>query len=267
MRQGMNPLRTARFSKPLPPSVPVVCVITHLPHFNGYHAKRLPILLNSVKQARDKAGECHFVVWDNGSNSTVRTALDDLCPDMLILSENIGIGNAMRRAMLLFSDSILALSNDDIYYEDNWLSPQIEILKAYPNVGTVSGVTTRFYMGKAVHSTEQWVTANRIPVKGLPIPAEWDEQHALSIGKNKLAGIQEHGHLAAPLIEYNGVKAIIGGNHCQFVCHPERLLPLLPQDDMYMTKLFPFDIRVDQAGLLRLLTPERKARHVGNVEE
>jgi GT2 family glycosyltransferase len=68
----------------------------------------------------------------------------------LIVSKNIGISNAMRRVLSMYNDCIVALSNDDIFYEHDWLVKQMEILKAYPNVGTVSGVTTRFYMGKAV---------------------------------------------------------------------------------------------------------------------
>lgn len=267
MRQGMNPLRTTKISKLLPPAVPVVAVITHLPHYNGYHRERFEIVIQSARQAKERVGmDCYFVVWDNGSDDHIKNWLiDTLKPDMLILSENIGIANAMRRILCMFSDSIVALSNDDIFYEQGWLKSQIEILKAYPNVGTVSGVTTRFYMGKATHSTERWVMDNKVMVHGAVVPPLWDEQHALSVGKARHAAIHEFGNMQAPLISYNDVKAVIGGNHCQFVCYADRILPLLPNDDMYMTKLFPFDIRVNDAGLLRLLTPQRTARHVGNV--
>ena len=267
MRQGMNPLREKLLSTPIPPDVPVVAVVTHLPDGTGYHRDRLSIVLRSIEEARDKAGTaCWFVVWDNGSGNEFARILSNIGGiDTLILSSNIGISNAMRRILSMYQDCIVALANDDIFYEQDWLQSQIEILKTYPNVGTVSGITTRFYMGKGTEATEHWAKREGLKVTGVEVPPLWDEQHGLSIGKARHAHLQEYGKLKAPQIEYNGIKAIIGGNHAQFVCYASRILPLLPHSARYMEKLFPFDLTVNATGLLRLLTPERTARHVGNV--
>jgi glycosyltransferase involved in cell wall biosynthesis len=268
MRQGMNPLREKPIPYPLPPDVPVVCVITHLPNEHGYHKDRRDIVLQSIAEAKVKAGMPHcFVIFDNGSSDEFAQELTRHNADTVILSRNIGISNAMRRVLSMYQDCIVALANDDIFYEQDWLVKQVEILKAYPNVGTVSGVTTRFYMGKAVEATEAWVKREGLKITGHPIPPLWDEQHGLSVGKLRHAHLQEFGTVRAPLVEYNGVPAIIGGNHCQFVCYANRILPLLPNSDRYMAKLFPFDMTVNAAGYLRLLTPERTARHVGNVND
>lgn len=267
MRQGMNPNRKAKFDFPIPPELPVVAIITHLPDEGGYHKERRKIVEESLSQARARAGRGkHFVVWDNGSHYDFTQWLcHSFAPDAVILSTNIGISNAMRRLLFMYSDSIVALANDDIFYEQDWLVKQIEILKTYPNVGTVSGITTRYYMGKAVASTEMWARQNSFPVTGLEIPPAWDEQHGLSIGKARHEHLQEFGTQRAPQLEYNGIKAIIGGNHAQFVCYASRIAPLIPHSKRLMERLFPFDMMVDAVGLLRLLTPERTARHIGNV--
>lgn len=267
MRQGMNPNRKAVLNRPTPPELPIVAVVTHLPDNDGYHRERFDIVLESIRQARELAGCDHWLtVWDNGSCGEMRAGFWSLGKDVnIIFSKNIGISNAMRRLLWMYSDSIVALANDDIFYEQDWLVKQTEILKTYPNVGTVSGITTRYYMGKAVMSTEAWAKQNGVPVTGLDIPPIWDEQHGLSIGKARHEHLQAFGTQRAPLLEHNGVKAIIGGNHAQFVCYASRIAPLIPHSKRLMERLFPFDMMVDAVGLLRLLTPERTARHIGNV--
>ena len=268
MRQGMNPLRQKIIDKPFPPAVPVVAVITHLPDEGGYHKERYKIVRESLLQAHKLAGVPHwFVVWDNGSCKEFTDFLNDVVEaDAIILSKNIGISNAMRSVLSMYQDCIVALSNDDIYYEQDWLKSQIEILTTYPNVGTVSGVTTRFYMGKGTGATERWARQAGVRVSGKDIPPQWDEEHGMSIGKARHAHLQEFGKIQAPLIEYNGIKAIIGGNHCQFTCYASRIQSLIQPSNRYMEQLFPLDLKIDAVGYLRLLTPERTAKHIGNVE-
>jgi len=276
MRVGINPLREEVIPYKLPPDVPVVAVITHLPRLEDeYHEHRLGIVLDAVSSAHINANIAHhFVIWDNGSAPYVKDTLCNYVFDtmkdypfskQIILSDNIGKQNAINALLSMYHGSIVAISDDDILHYPNWLAPQIEILKAFPDVGLVSGCVTRHYMKYNHLHAWNWANKNNVHVIENEIPIEWDYQHGESIGKTK----EFTDHIAQRVmpctIRYNEVTARIGGNHCQFVGYADTLLPFLPRTNRYMEPLYPFDIRVDGAKLLRLLTVDRKTRHLGNV--
>lgn len=265
MRVGMNPLRAERIPHKLPPEVPVIAVITHLPDLTSdYHRDRWEIVTTSLTLARRNAGEeHHFIIWDNGSHYQLREWLQDFEPDRLILSHNVGVLNALWRIVGMYQDSIVAYSNDDILYYPDWLPEQLDILRGYPNVGTVSGCVTRLYSGKADDKTMEWAKDNAQVYQWVP-PSEWDFQHAASIGMTSET-VKGYKHAIIPLLEYNGVKAGVGGNHCQIVFRAETMLPFLKHTDRYMEPLYKLlDVEINEAGLLRLLTTTRRTRHLGN---
>lgn len=267
MRVGMNPLREERLPMRLPPEIPVVAVTVHLPDMTSdYHRDRWEVVTASLRLARQNAGtEHHFVVWDNGSCDRMREWLFyEFKPDKLMFTANIGVLNTMRRVFGMYQDSVIAYGNDDILYYPDWLPEQLQILQAFPNVGTVSGCVTRLYSGKADENTVRWARENKVNIYQWLPPAEWDFQHAASIGTTSEA-VKGYRHAIIPVIEYNGVRAGVGGNHCQIVFNAERLLPFLKKTDRYMEPLFNLlDVEIDRAGLLRLLTITRRTRHLGN---
>ena len=248
----------------LPPDIPVVCILTHLPSEKEYHEHRWEIVTNSLKLARQNAGvDHHLLIWDNGSCKRLRKWLIDFDPDTLILSDNIGVVNAMRRVFGMFHDCTVVWCNDDLIYYPNWLKPQLDIFYHYPNVATVSGCVTRFYSGKQDSATLEW--AQRYASLGfMDTPIEWDIKHGESIGKRDM--VNGYRGTKIPMVKYDGVPALIGGNHCQMVCNPRLLYPLLGETQMYMHPLFQtLDTGINGKGYLRLLTTERLTRHIGNV--
>jgi hypothetical protein len=58
--------------------------------------------------------------------------------------------------------------------------------------------------------------------------------------------------------------AIIGAAHCQIMGIGKVIAPMLPATGRYMEPLYPFDGRLDAAGILHLMTPWRTVRHLGN---
>lgn len=262
----MNPNRAQLVEMKLPPEIPVVAIVTHLPEETSeYHRDRWDIVTSSLLLARKYVDmECHLLVWDNGSMPKLREWLFyEYKPDKLMFTENIGTQNTMRRVMSMYHDSIVAYSNDDILYYPSWLPEQIHILQTYPNVGTVSGCVTRYYMGRQVITTHAW--AERVEKKWFhETPTEWDFQHALSVGRAEALIPNEIKDIHPVLLEWNDTKAFIGGAHCQFVAYANRVYPLLYKSNKLMGELSPFDVRVDDAGLLRLLTSTRRTRHIGN---
>ena len=248
----------------LPPALPVVCVLTHLPNKQGYHAERWDIVMSSLTLARQNAGvDHHLVVWDNGSAPEFLEWLMEFKPDSLILSKNVGVMNAMHSIMRMYVDCVVSWCNDDLIYYPNWLQPQVDILKHFPNAASVTGCVTRFYSGRADDNTLKWARDNA-KLSKVDTPMEWDIQHGESIGKKNVANMYVGAKV--PQIEYNGVKALVGGNHCQMTVRPVKILPHIGNTNLYMHPLFQtIDMGVNDAGDLRLMTTERLTRHIGNV--
>jgi hypothetical protein len=263
----MNPNRTKTLDHKIPPDVPVIAVITHLPCESEYHEKRREIVEAAVLSAKKNAGiDAHFVIFDNGSHYDLQRWLVDLHPDRLILSRNVGKMNAVHALCSMYPGSIISISDDDILHYKNWIQPQINILKAF-RAFLVSGVTTRHYM-KYQHLVgygDMLGIAAADATSEIETPLEWDIQHGYSIGKDPRISRDMQRVVRPLMLHKDGVSALVGGNHCQFVGYADGLRQFFVKTDMYMQPLYPVDCAIDGAGYLRLLTPERRARHLGNV--
>lgn len=266
-RIGQNPLRF----QPAPYQYKdiVFLVVTHLPCEEklGYHKDRLEIVQTCLNSMRNRAHREHtFVVWDNDSNSTFRDWLQHIFePDILILSKNIGKNNARCSAIdMLPLGSIVCYSDDDIYYYDNWLNPQMDLLLSYPNVACVSGypVRTMFRWGNI--NTLEWARKNAKLEQGQFISREWENDYADSIGRNPKEHITMTIKDVDYRITYNNKQAYATAHHCQFIGYTVKVRQAMQYDDMAMGDEKITDINLDKIGL-RLCTTERLTRHMGNV--
>ena len=266
MREGLNPLRDERLDFMIPPDVPVVAIITHLPKLQGYHEYRLEIVQAAIESAYQNAGvDHHFIVWDNGSCDELRARLYlDSNKYNVIFSPNIGKMNAINRIYGMYNGSVISISDDDILHYPGWLQPQIDVLEAY-DAAMVTGCVTRHYMKYKHLYGFRWARENRVrlEVDG-DVPLKWDLQHGESIGKDAEFSKMIYQHIPATRMVYNGVVARVGGCHCQFLGRADTLRPFFPITDRYMQPLYPVDIAIDEARLLRLMTENRLTRHLGN---
>jgi len=157
-----------------------------------------------------------------------------------------------------------AISDDDILHYPNWLGPQIEVLDAY-DAGLVTGCVTRHYMKYNHLYAWKWFKEQKLKIEIDDTPFEWDIQHGESIGKDRDFSRLISLNIPAVAVKYHDVKARFGGCHCQFVGYADTLRPFFPITDEYMKPLYPVDIAIDEAKLLRLMTHDRLTRHLGNV--
>ena len=262
-RIGQNPNRF----KPAPTKVSeiVLTCVTHLPNFEGYHAKRFEVVKKSLTSMRENSGgDFTTIVWDNESCVELRDWIENSYkPDIFIKSKNIGKGSA-RAALfgMLNPYTIVNFSDDDIYHYPSWLMPQVKLLKHFPEVSSVTGYPVR--------TAFQWGIENTIerlkPTYGRFLPEEWEIDYARSIGididKHLLSTSQDNDII----VEHEGVKAYATSHHCQQVGRAgilrdsARLIithACIPNERLYDTML-------DRMGN-RLATLERLTRHMGNV--
>ncbi len=265
MRVGHNPLDGLSHG-PMPPVV--AAVITHLPNRTGYHAQRFEVIRTCLESMREHAGRnLPFYVWDNGSDEAFRDWLQvELKPDWLTLSPNVGKSSARTAIIRTFPpETVVCMSDDDMYYYPNWLAPQIELLEGFPNVGAVSGYPVRTQHRWGNKTTIEWATANARVSYGRFIPDKWEQDFCDSVGRKW----KDHQIMTAKdrdvLIEYKGLKAYGTAHHCQFIAYAGRIEFIVEWSDMYIPDEKMFDRAIDEQGLLRLTTTERLARHIGNV--
>lgn len=267
MRKGMNPLRDK--TVPGMPKV-VMCMITHLPDQEGYHAERLEIIKLALNSMREHAGQdAAVMVWDNGSACTefLNWLVCDFMPEIFVMSDNVGRNNARTAMINMFpDDTIIAMSDDDMFFYPGWLSESIDILENFPNVGMVSAYPVRVQFHRApTSSTLDWAKKNAKREDGKFIPEQWNEDFWVSIGidspfyKNRASTIIEKRAV------YKGRSVYLTSHHCQWAGYAGRIKPLLWYDKEAMAPDKPFDTSINDAGLLRLTTTERLSRHIGNV--
>jgi hypothetical protein len=267
MRIGNNPLRF----KPAPYEFkPVVClVVVHLPDDDdtGYHAHRMDVVKTCLTTMRNGAKRDHtFFVWDNGSSIWFREWLEfEFKPDMLMLSPNIGKNPARASAIqMLPLGTIVAYSDDDIFYYDNWLTPQIDLLNHFPNVACVSGYPVRTQFRWGVENTLKWARENAKVKQGRFIPTEWEKDFCVSIERDWQYHLDYTEKDIDFKIIYEGKEAYATAHHCQFIGYAVNILPALHHDNLAMSDEKRFDTEMDRHGL-RLCTTQRYARHIGNV--
>lgn len=266
MRIGLNPLR----EKPAPANIqPIVfLVVTHLPCSDDpYHAGRLEVLQACLTSMRQNSHREHtFMVWDNGSKTEVTDWIQHIFePDIFVSSGNLGKAAARSLAVnMLPPGTVIAYSDDDILYYDNWFKPQLELLNHFPNVAAVSGypVRTMFRSGNA--NTIAWAEKHATLKRGQFIPREWENDFAESIGRDPQQHIEKTTKDFDTKIIYNGKEAYATAHHCQFIGYQAILSRSMYFDGMAAHDEHPFDIEMDRHGL-RLCTTERLCRHMGNV--
>jgi glycosyltransferase involved in cell wall biosynthesis len=244
----------------------VLTVVTHLPDLTSdYHRNRLEVIYTCLKSMRDGARMEHtLIVWDNGSCDPLRDVLSDLA-DVVILSPNIG-KTAARTSMIrmLPPETIIAYSDDDMYFYPGWLAPQIELLQHFPNVAAVTGYPVRTASRWGCEHTIAWAEANAKLEMGRFLPRSWEDDFCISIGRDPAWHAQSSERDREGRVTYNGKQAYTLGHHCQFVGYQERLVKAAVYDGKAMGDEKVTDRALDAIGL-RLATTQRWARHIGNV--
>ena len=272
-RIGMNPARNTKSS--YQPEEVTVAMLTYIPSLQGYFQHRLDVLkLSLASLIENTKSPCDIVVFDNGSCKPVLTYLRGLFwekkIDYLFLSNhNLGVEGALKFLSNAVMGSYLAYSNDDVFYYPGWLEEHLAIFRTYPNVGMVSGTPAGFSSETADQAFEKIIQQN---VSGLEISQrervdKWEADWARSTGRDEqehLRAVQDSPH---DVLSYRGVKAINSATHFQFVAPKEVIQIALPSvwGGNLMGGVVEMDHEVDAMGFLRLSTPDRVTRHIGNV--
>lgn len=271
MRIGQNP---AKFVKEVAkPERITVAVLNYIPFLSGYYADLLEVLQTSLNSLREGADlPFDLLVFDNASCPEVRQYLADEYEagriQYLILSDkNLGKGGAWNVIFGGAPGEIIVYTDNDCLFYPGWLSHSLQLLETYPNVGMV---TARPFRTKPelYSSTVTW--AEKEPQAkvehGQFIPFETFREFDLSLGQSDEEIRQHYDSSEDVKLEYQGVQAIVGGSHWQFMARKEVLLQFLPFTmDRPMGQVRQLDQRVNEAGYLRLMPTQPFAMNLSNT--
>jgi glycosyltransferase involved in cell wall biosynthesis len=271
MRVGQNP---AKFVKDVAkPERITVAVLNYIPFVSGFYSEMLGVLqtcLDSIRNTADLPFD--LLVFDNGSCQEARNFLTNefetgAIQTLILSDKNLGKGGAWNIILAGAPGEIIVYTDNDCLFYPGWMSRCLQILETYPNVGMVTARPFRtspdFYT-----STVEWAdkTANVTLEKGQFIPWDVFFEFDNSLGQTE-EEIRAHYESTEDVrLVYQGVEAVAGASHWQFMARKDRLQSFLPFSmDRPMGQVRQLDRRMNEAGFLRLMPLEPLVMNMSNT--
>lgn len=268
MRKGQNPAKFV--SKVAKPQRITVAVLNYIPFLSGFYAEMLDVLKVCLTSLRTDAGlPFDLMVFDNGSCAEVRDFLvqerEEGRIQYLILSEkNLGKGGAWNIIFAGAPGEIIAYADNDVLFYPGWLKRSVEILEAFPKVGMVTARPFRT-PEKYLQASIRWATENAQLEQGHFLPYDWFYEFSATLGYSDDELEKIYRETKDYRVSYNGVSAFLGASHWQFTAYRSVLMQFLPFEmSKPMGQVRQLDERMDAAGYLRLMTPERYVQNMSN---
>jgi glycosyltransferase involved in cell wall biosynthesis len=266
-RIGKAPERPKLKAKPTPNIT--AFMITHIPYVAGYY-KHMPEItrasMESMKQgAVDGDLAYDFMVWDNGSCNDWTTYLLHLKDagyiNTLVLTENVGKCEAMKRGFEMIESDLVAYTDDDVLFYDGWLKKQKELLIASGAV-LVGGWPVLSLFRHFPHQQDRI----RDMLHKEEFPEEYTKSHCTNVGLSLEDYFKVHGRDECLVGEAGGLKFYAHGHHMQFLGHRKDILLSYPEhcEERLMGMMREVNNNIDEAGGLQLTTYPLTCRHMGN---
>lgn len=271
MRKGQNPAKFV--NQVVKPERITVALLNYIPFLSGFYKEALDVLKLSLNSMRSEAGlPFDLLVFDNGSCEEVRDYLvgekEEGRVQYLILSEkNLGKGGAWNMMLAGAPGEIISYTDSDVLFYPGWLARSVELLENFPKVGMVTA--RPFRTNPDLHTnTREWAREEAAVEEGCFIP--WDKfwEFNRSLGQDEAENRRVYADTCDWKITFNGLTAIAGASHWQFTAYRSTLAHFLPFDmDKPMGQVKQLDTRMNEAGYLRLMTPDALAMNLSNTTE
>jgi glycosyltransferase involved in cell wall biosynthesis len=273
MRSGTNPQKTQK-KVHLETNLRVIMVV-FIPNAGGYYANSLEVFKLSIKSliASNKS-RYKISIVNNGSCEEVQEFLASFSGEeidtVIHHSKNIGKIDALIGAARGAREPLITLTDADILFLKNWFPATQEVFRAFKKAGSVSPIPFRhgFYYGTS--SVLKDVLLKKFKFQRLKIPQNFADHNRYLESINW--GHEKNDFIDWPVVEQNGVRAIVGSGHQVLTIKREILFSIVPSSPSLTligedSEFKYIDEPIDRAGLLRLATFRNYAFHMGNTLE
>ena len=270
MRIGQNP---AKYVKEVAqPARITVAVLNYIPFLSGYYAEMLDVLkacLGSIWENSDLPYD--LLVFDNGSCPEVLQWLADQrdagrIQYLLLSQKNLGKGGAWNMILAGAPGEIIAYADNDVLFAKGWLSESLRVLEAYPKTGMVTARPFRtnpeYYSG-----TLAWARATQGVSLEEGCLINWEDFSSfdMSLGNTEEQCRERYHSTLDVRLSYQGVPAMVGSSHWQFMAYKSVLQRFLPfRMDRPMGQVKQLDQRMNAEGYLRLMVDRPLAQNMSN---
>jgi hypothetical protein len=273
MRKGQNPARAG-----LPAYTPNrlgMAALVYIPHLDGYFSQAFEILKAELASLRANTGEpFDLLVFDNGSCAEVQKNLQQLQADgwmdWLILSRhNLGKTGALNWIIGAMPNEILGYCDSDVFFRPGWFESSSRILDAFPLAGIVTAQPNFFDVFRGEGKAHLGLSETEYEKTDYHPAPEVVDEYCRGIGAtDELTEKYRKQALTMYRRRTDGVEALLGANHMQFIGRRDVLRQVLPLE---ATKgLSPeedrqFDMGLNRKGFVHLATPAAYVVHMGNT--
>jgi glycosyltransferase involved in cell wall biosynthesis len=274
MRKGANPAKQGLLA--YQPKRLGIALLTYIPNQEGYFEQALEILKIQIASIHHSTLE-EFDLWifDNGSCQPVLDDLHGLQEDgwidfLIISKHNVGKTGALNVLLGGMPNEWICYSDSDVLFREGWFEHTCAIFQAFPGTGLVTAQPC-FYdvlRGEGKAHLVQLNDPGFLLEEVLPEVQILQEYiDSINLPKDQWAKMYET-PVTVVAEKNNGVKAVLGATHMQFLMPREvarLVLPLPSKMGLSREEDYLLDKRVDDAGLMHLSTLQPYVYHMGNV--
>lgn len=253
-----------------------IVLVVYIPNEEGFYEKSLAVfktcLDSIISTINSKAA---ITVVNNGSFEKVSTLLDLYLKEKKIdtlVSHNTNIGkiDAQIGAARASREQYITLTDADILFVNGWQENVEEVFAAFKNVGSVSPIPVRTGIYSSTSSVLKQIVLKKIKFRFIPIPENHHNYNKFLESINWEKETDENNKW--PVIENNGVKAVIGSAHQVLTINRDILFTTSPSNPSLTlvggnSEHNYVDVPIDKSGKLRLSTYNNFAFHIGNKLE
>lgn len=274
MRLGSNPQKQERKIKGT--TNHRVIVVVFIPNEEGFYKDSFDVFRLCIDSLiATLHSNAAITVVNNGSNPKVVAFLNQYSVEKKIdtlISHNTNIGkiDALIGAARGAREKYITLADSDILFVQGWQQKVEEVFSVFPNVGSVSPIPIRKGLYAGTSSVLKQILLRKLKFKFIPIPENYNDYNKFLESINW--GIETQPDKNWPVIEKNGIRAVIGSAHQVLTIDRDILFTTTPSTPSFTlvgnnSEHNYVDVPIDMAGKLRLSTYNNFAFHMGNRVE
>ena len=271
MRIGINPQKEEKKVRML--THHRIVIVVYIPNEEGFYKNSLNVFkvcLDSIIETTNSFTA--ITVVNNGSFDKVSILLQFYLKEkkidtLICHNTNIGKIDAQIGAARGCREKYITLTDADVLFVKGWQEKVEEIFFSFPNVGSVSPIPVRTGLYAGTSSVLKQIILRNLKFKYILIPENLENYNKFLSSINW--DLETDKNKKWPVVESNGVKAIIGSPHQVLTIDRDILFITSPSNPSFTlvggnSEHNYVDVPIDKSGKLRLATFHNYAFHMGN---